>query len=444
MRSFLDLQKPAIGGFPFVSRLGSTSDSAPSIFVAHPSSLLTDHLPYGDGIVAHGFLSRLAERGYRLHVAVEKASLQCALPGNVTMYDVKLRSNRRATRHLEYAVRVRSLFHQLRKKHQFVLSIQMNPVSPGISLALLGTRIPIVLGTYVARWSDPENRFNDAYNGSRGILAWLRDVVVSLQQAHADALLVTTPAAMNRIPWLSAKSRKIYTLPHGIDTELFFPPGEESERHRGLKRILFFGGITKRKGILDLLHAFPVVLKQIPDATLTIIGQGDAVEAVREEISRMDCSERITFNGPVNRIDAASVYRSHTVYCLPSYGEPYATSLLEAMACGLPIVTTAAGGTPFLVNPKGTRLVAPGDVHSLAKCLVEVLSSEESQRTMGTANRQTAVERFAWDKVIDQLEQIYFIASRGRIGRRSPHFESEATKGERMPVSQEVLSELTQ
>src|SRR6266536_4924657 len=125
-----------------------------NIFVAHCSDLLTDHLPHGDGLVAYGFISSLARRGHRLHVAAQRVELRGPLPDNVTVHPIVLKHSRGMLARLEYMRRLRRLLRDLRASCQFDLIHQMNPVFTGVSLALAGSGLPLVLGTYVGRWPE--------------------------------------------------------------------------------------------------------------------------------------------------------------------------------------------------------------------------------------------------------------------------------------------------
>jgi len=395
--------------------MGLDDNAKAAIFVAHPSAHLTDHLANGDGLVAHGFLSGLAERGYELHVAADEVSLARPLPPNVTIYPLRVRASNRTLRLLEYSVRMRLLYERLRGRQRFALALQMNPVFPGISLALLGSGIPLILGTYVPRWS---TGFGDAYDGVSGWAAKLRDGAIALQQAQAAALLLTTPAAANRLPVLKTDSPKVFYVPHGVDTAAFHPELDESVScQRDGRSILFAASVSERKGILDLIEAFPQIEAAVPGARLTIAGTGDDLERVRQRAEALGCLDRITFLGRLPRAQLAKVYRQHDLYCLPSYGEPFATTLLEAMASGMPVVSTNTGGTPFMVTDAGGRLVAPGDVRGLAEAVSGILASRQLQRSMSCENRRLAIEKYAWGKVIDRLEGIYYDVSRGAIGR---------------------------
>ena len=118
-----------------------------NIFVPHCSDLLTDHRPHGDGLVAHGFIRRLAERGHVLHVAVSEVDLKSPLPCNVCLH--KIESNRMALSggDCTYMREVRKLFFDLSEWVEFDFVHQLNPVYTGLSLGLAGC-LP-------RRWSRP-------------------------------------------------------------------------------------------------------------------------------------------------------------------------------------------------------------------------------------------------------------------------------------------------
>ncbi len=406
---------------PNSSRLSQGQVNGRSIFVAHPSEHLTDSLPNGDGLIAHSFLSGLAQRGYHLHVAADQVSLQQPLPKEVSLYPLRVKAAHRALRTVEYALRMRSLYERLSLQHHFGLIVQMNPVFPGISLALLGIDTPLILGTYVARWSANLNITNDSYSGSTSKLPALRDLVVSWQQSQANALLYTAKAAFDRIPRAAELTGKLYQLPHGVDAAKFSPdscplPGKKSQS------ILFLANVVERKGIYVLTKAFERVAEALPASTLTIAGTGEALEGVRDWAQNSPYRARIQIVGAVERSDTPTIFRRHAVYCLPSFGEPFATTLLEAMASGLPVVSTNTGGTPELVCREGA-LVPPRDPIALAQALIEVLASEDRARSMGLHNRAYVLEHYTWDAVLDRLESIYFKVTNGDIGRPLTHVE---------------------
>lgn len=382
-----------------------------TIFVPHCSALLTDHRPYGDGLIAHGFIEHLARRGHRLHVAAQKAALREPLHPNVTLYELSCSSSGKLARRAEYMVRVRRLLSSLRKKHRFDLIHQMNPVFTGISLALSGSGLPLVLGTYVARWPDDPDSLSGVGWSKRAIQAG-RNAVSALQQWQADALLLTTPAAWNRMPNPDAVRGRAHFLPHGIDTELFSPSADTTPnigRTDEPPSVLFFANISKRKGIFTLIEAFPAVLRKFPTAKLVVAGEGPALAEVKRCVADRGYIQRVDFLGRQERSEAPALYRRCSVYCFPSFGEPYGTTLVEAMSCGKAVVASNSGGPAHLVSAKGGVSFPAGDVSALSHALCDLLRDPERRAAMGRHNRQAVEATMSWDYVAERLESIYEI-----------------------------------
>lgn len=365
-----------------------------TIFVIHPSQFLTDFRGHGDGLTAFGFISQLARRGHRLHVAVEAADIHAPLPPNVTLHRIPLRTPAPFKR-IEYMLRVRALFNALRRHERFDVAHQFNPVFSGLSLALLGSGVPIVLGTYIPEWP----------NGlTRTWRSFVKALVAAPQQAAAAALLLTTPAARPRLPFPRLLRRKIHYLGNGIDIERFRPGDEPAPNDQ---TILFLAQLARKKGIFTLLDAFALLAPRFPAAQLWIAGDGVDGAAARRQAQTMKAADRIRFFGALEHGAVTHFYRESAVYCMPSFGEPYGMTALEAMACAKPVVATNTGGPRYLVPEAGGRHVPPGDPAALARALEEVLGSPELRMEMGRYNRAYIEREFSWDRVIDRLESIY-------------------------------------
>lgn len=376
-----------------------------TIFLLHPSDYLTDHKPHGDGLTAFGFIHELARRGYRLHVAARQVSLRDPLPANVILHMVPKRIRIPLLDRLEYMVRVRRLFRRLQRTESIELVHQMNPVFAGLSLALAGIDVPLVLGTIVPRWPNDPDSISSRHPWVGKVLEKIKNAVVGLQQKSATILLLTSPAAVNRLPKPGKVLSKVMFVPHGIDTDLFSPAMEKTTIQP--PTILFLANLQKRKGIFTLLEAFFEIAEAIPDCRLKIVGSGREAVSVAAYVNSMPHRDRIELVGNVSRERVKNFLHECSVYCLPSFGEPYGASVAEAMSCGIPVVVTKAGGFPYLVPENGGRFVPMGKSSELAAALIEVLGNEKLQRAMGVVNREHAVASLSWSRAVDQLELGY-------------------------------------
>ena len=139
---------------------------------------------------------------------------------------------------------------------------------------------------------------------------------------------------------------------------------------------------------------------------LAIVGNGALAEAVRSEIERLDVGERVRwfpFEGAMGRYLAAL-----DVFVLPSAWEAFPISLLEAMACAVPVVATDVGGVREAVGNGVTgRLVAPGDEAALAAALAELLGDGDLRSRMGAAGERVYSERYRVATMVDSVEALY-------------------------------------
>jgi L-malate glycosyltransferase len=389
-----------------------TAGRSLTIFVCHASGHPTDTLPHGDGLLALEFIRRLAERGHTLHVAIDRSTIARPLPPNAVLHPLNDERGE-ALSPLVHMVRARALFERLRRSVRFDLIHQLNPAFTGLSLGMFGSGIPCVIGPYAGNWLEKEKMspMGHARHAFRMAIRYA-------QQRHAAAILAWNQSALINVERTGAMRnsqtrKKLHIVPPGIDTEVF-APGDSPERNQAV--ILFLANLVRRKGIFTLLEAFEHVAAAHPTCILHIGGEGPEKQELIERAKGSRFSARIRFLGKVDRAQIPAVMRDSDVYCLPSYGEPFGMTALEAMACGKPVVATDVGGLAELVTDAGGRKARVYDPKSLASALLEVLNSRDLRRAMGEANRGTAVAGYSWPRVMDRLEEVYRVTLMGSRG----------------------------
>ena len=378
-----------------------------NIFISHPSPFLTDHQPHGDGLAAWEYVSRLAGRGHKVHVAAAAFDIAGDLPPGLAIHPYRLRAPLAAMRPLEAIVKIRAIFGRLARGTPFDLIQQLNPVYPGLSAGLVRTGVPLVLGPFEPEW--PGSRTTPSGRIRRG-WRWSFDRIVEradqAQQRAAAALILTTQAGASALREPERSGTRTFIVPFGVDTQRFVPAPEGS-RSDG-PSVLFLANLLARKGIYTLLEAFETVAAALPQCRLDIAGDGAEAHGVRGKIATMASRARVRMIGAVSRDRVADVMRSCSVFCVPSHGEPFGLTALEAMACGKPVVATDAGGLAYLVDaPRGGRKVPVGDANAMATALIEILREPGLAESMGRHNRRFVVEHYDWECVIDRLEKVY-------------------------------------
>lgn len=180
------------------------------------------------------------------------------------------------------------------------------------------------------------------------------------------------------------------------------------------KKILFLGEIGKRKGGFDFARIVKETLERMPDAKFVFCGEGNAEDTrtIKEEIESLNPgameSGLVRFPGWVRDKDKEKVLDEASVFILPSYNEGLPMSILDAMAYGLPIISTNVGGIPELVN-KGQNgfLSDPGDASDMAGHIADILSDQGMYYKMSEESLNTAKERFGFDAHIKKLADVY-------------------------------------
>ena len=148
-----------------------------------------------------------------------------------------------------------------------------------------------------------------------------------------------------------------------------------------------------------LLEALPAVRRQVPDVRLEVVGDGDDVGAMRRHSERLGLDDVVEWSGRIPHERLPEAYRRAAVTVLPSLteAESFGMTLVEAMACGCPVVGSEVGGIPFVVRDGvDGLLVPPGDSAALAGVIVRLLRDRELRATLGRAGVEAARGRWDW------------------------------------------------
>jgi len=186
---------------------------------------------------------------------------------------------------------------------------------------------------------------------------------------------------------------------NGLDMEDFAAlPSRKDE----IPTVLFIGGLEPRKGLEYLLHAMEYVIETTPTARLIAVGKTgfrgtDEWSWFSKLADRLGITDRMEFHESVDQETLLRFYSECDVLVLPSKTEGWGLSLMEAMACGKPVVASNAGGIPELVRD-GTDgiLVRPGDVRGLADAILRLLTDRALAGELGR-NGKERVRGFSWD-----------------------------------------------
>lgn len=230
--------------------------------------------------------------------------------------------------------------------------------------------------------------------------------------AHASWVIAVSDALRCQvIDEYGAKAEQITVIPNGVDVDRFKPmPKREASHRLGLEhdihRILYVGGMERSKGIDYLLKAANMLAKALDRPVQTVfVGDGGHNREAKLLASQLGISDSTTFAGRRPNEEIPLWMNACDVLVLPSLSEGFGVVLIEAMACGKPVVATECGGPQEIVTPGTGLLVPPADEVALSRALYDVLSGDrgfDPQRI-----RHYTVERYSYEKVALGVLQTY-------------------------------------
>ena len=191
----------------------------------------------------------------------------------------------------------------------------------------------------------------------------------------------------------------------GIDPERFAPADRSG--HTGAIEIVCVGQLVHRKGQRVLLDALALLRDRGVDARVTLVGDGASRSELERAVDELDLRDRVKLTGAVGQDDIGTLYDAADVFCLPSFAEGVPVVLMEAMATGLPVVTTPIAGVPELVDWSSGVLVAPGRADLLADALESLAADPARRAAMGRAGRAKIEAEFASRPNAERLRDLF-------------------------------------
>ena len=261
-------------------------------------------------------------------------------------------------------------------------------------LAAAGLPRPFVVGTvHSSRVRSPEDR----------------DLVRRLTP-RMDHLVAVSRAIVRKIEDEGRVGAPISLIYNGVDLaryaeqEVCCTLNKEYGIPAGAQVVGVVARLEPEKGHPTLLDAWPAVLEAVPNAHLLIVGEGTQREALEAQAAALGPS--VTFTG--RRDDVPAVTAALDVAVLPSYREAQGLSILEAMALSRPVVASAVGGIPEMIDHGRTGLlVPPHDPQALAASLIRLLTDHPYADTIGRAGHDLVHERFCVELMVRAVETIY-------------------------------------
>jgi len=226
---------------------------------------------------------------------------------------------------------------------------------------------------------------------------------------HADRLLIGSRSFAKEVRGNHGTPLSRFTIiPGAVDVDRFAPRDEEAVgqlRDDASPTLLYHGRVDERKGAVDMIDA----LAKLPDAVRLIMsGIGPDVEAVEKRIDALGVEDRVEMTGYAPYDTVPDVYHQGDVFVSPTYAEGFSNTILEAMASGVPIVSTkTVGVVDCLRHEDNALLVSPGEPDELAEALHRMIEDDDLRTRLAGDALEECQSTYAWSVIARQIAGIY-------------------------------------
>ena len=217
----------------------------------------------------------------------------------------------------------------------------------------------------------------------------------------ADAIIVLSRNIRSKIATYFGVEEKVHVIynPCSVVQAVHY-----SDQH---KYILFAGTLNQNKGYTVLIKAFASIADRFPDWRLILAGNGEMEQAQRL-VQELGVARQVIFTGWIVGKEKERLFREASVFCLSSYAEGFPMAVLDAWSYGIPVVSTPVGGLPdVLKDGENALLFQPGDVDTLAKRFIQVLSDATFRKQLSAASLALSKGLFSAPTINSQLEALY-------------------------------------
>jgi len=252
-------------------------------------------------------------------------------------------------------------------------------------------KVPVIVGCL----GSDINRYKDFYI-RRGIIAWTLK--------RADKILSVSNALKNEILKMGVQEDKVRVIPNGIESNIFFPEDKERIREKlnldsNEEILICVARLSREKGVDNLIKAFAKLRHE--KTRLLIVGDGLEKRKLIDLTHSLGLNGRVSFVGERPQDEIPLWINASDLVCLPSRSEGWPNVLMEALACGKPVIATEVGGVPEIITSKKLGImVPPEDVESLAEGIAQALRTTWDPHLI-----RSSVAQRTWDIVAKEIYQ---------------------------------------
>ena len=257
--------------------------------------------------------------------------------------------------------------------------------------------LPLVVTIHHPITKDHKLEMENAVNWKEKISSMRWHNFLPMQKRVAPKLnkiiSVSSPSKEDIIKEFLVDDKKIEVIPNGIDIDKFVPGSEDLVQ---VNRIITTASADiPLKGLKYLILALPEILRVFPKTTLTVIGKSPSNSEVSKIIDKLDLNNIINFSSGISEDEIVHLYHSSEIAVIPSLYEGFGFGAGEAMACGVPLISTHAGGLKEVVGESAVEIM-PYSSEEIEKAVINLFNNREKRKELSKKGRQRMENKFNW------------------------------------------------
>ena len=237
------------------------------------------------------------------------------------------------------------------------------------------------------------NRWHSFLRMQKKVAPQLNRIVCPSNQSKADV-----------IEELKVNEENVDVVLNGIDLDSF--NRDERVEKKPYRIITTASSDVPLKGLKFLIEAMTEIIEEIPEAHLMVLGRAKKEGDIAKQISRLNLEEKISFRSGLSQSEVVSLYASSHICVIPSLYEGFGFGAGEAMACGLPLISTQSGGLKEVIGQEAVIIEARSS-KAIVKAVKDLFSNKEKQLALSRAGRKRMENEFNWMKAAEAYEEIY-------------------------------------
>ena len=237
------------------------------------------------------------------------------------------------------------------------------------------------------------NRWHSFLRMQKKVAPQLNRIVCPSNQSKADV-----------IEELKVNEENVDVVLNGIDLDSF--NRDERVEKKPYRIITTASADVPLKGLKFLIEAMTEIIEEIPEAHLMVLGRAKEKGDIAKQISRLNLEEKISFHSGLSQSEVVSLYSSSHICVIPSLYEGFGFGAGEAMACGLPLISTQSGGLKEVIGQEAVIIEAASS-EAIVKAVKDLFSNKEKQLALSRAGRKRMEKEFNWMKAAEAYEKIY-------------------------------------